>query len=103
MEENYIEVKIPILDSVEEMEVVKTFNDEQLCYVCAIARAFEKSEKENNNLKQALNEIREYASSDKLLTILCKPKINSKGETHYDLIRQDILLITDKALGGSKK
>lgn len=57
---------------------------------------------ENTNLKQALNEIREYVNSDKLLGRLCEPKINNKGETHFDLIRKDILQIIDKALGDEK-
>lgn len=57
--------------------------------------------RENTNLEQALNEIREYANSDKLLKILCEPKINNRGETYYDLIRRDILQIIDKVLGGS--
>lgn len=99
MNKNYIEVKIPILDSVEEMEVVKTFNEEQLWYVCAIARAFEKSEKESNNLKQAIIEIKEYVNSDKLLKIFCEPKINNKGETYYDIIKKDILQIIEESEG----
>lgn len=57
MSKEFIEVKIPILDSVDEMKVVETFNQEQLWYVCAIAKAFEKSEQENKQLK---NEIRKY-------------------------------------------
>lgn len=51
MNEEYIEVKIPILDDVKELEVVKTFNQEQLWYVCAIAKAYEKLEQENAELK----------------------------------------------------
>lgn len=55
---------------------------------------------EIEDLTQALNEIREYVNSDKLLGRLCEPKINNKGETHFDLIREDILQIIDKFLGG---
>lgn len=51
MNKEYIEVKIPILDDVKELEVVKTFNQEQLWYVCAIAKAYEKLEQENAELK----------------------------------------------------
>lgn len=36
MDKDYIEVKIPILDSVDEMKAVKTFTQEQLWFVCAI-------------------------------------------------------------------
>lgn len=57
--------------------------------------------KENTNLTQALNEIKEYVNSDKLLGRLCEPKINNKGETHFDLIKEDILKIIDKYLGDS--
>ena len=57
MDKDYIEVKIPILDSVDEMKVVKTFTQEQLWYVCAIAKAFEKSEQEVKKQKEAINKI----------------------------------------------
>ena len=56
---------------------------------------------ENSNYKQTLHDIREYVNSDKLLGRLCEPKINNKGETHFDLIKEDILKIIDKYLGDS--
>lgn len=59
-------------------------------------------EEENANLKQALKEIREYVNGDKLLERLCEPKINNKGETHFDLIREDILRIINKAFSRKK-
>lgn len=61
MDKDYIEVKIPILDSVDEMKVVKTFTQEQLWFVCAIAKAFEKSEqqvkKQKEVIDKAINEL----------------------------------------------
>lgn len=94
----YIEVKIPILDNVKELEVVNTFNQEQLWYVCAIAKAFEKREQENILLKLILNNIKDYVCSDKLLNILASPRINKLGETHYDLIKNDILKIIESGI-----
>lgn len=55
MDKDYIEVKIPILDSVDEMKVVKTFTQEQLLYVCAIAKAFEKSEQQCKRQKEVID------------------------------------------------
>ena len=55
MDKDYIEVKIPILDSVDEMKVVKTFTQEQLWYVCAIAKAFEKSEQQIKNQQEIID------------------------------------------------
>nr|DAX16900.1 MAG TPA: hypothetical protein [Caudoviricetes sp.] len=55
MDKDYIEVKIPILDSVDEMKVVKTFNQEQLWFVCAIAKAFEKSEQQVKKQKEVID------------------------------------------------
>lgn len=55
MDKDYIEVKIPILDSVDEMKVVKTFTQEQLWYVCAIAKAFEKSEQQCKRQKEVID------------------------------------------------
>lgn len=46
----YITVKIPVLDDVDEMKVIDTFNEEQLWYVCALAHAYEKLE--NKSKKQ---------------------------------------------------
>lgn len=53
MDKDYIEIKIPILDSVDGMKVVETFTQEQLWYVCAIAKAFEKSEQQCKKQKKA--------------------------------------------------
>lgn len=65
MDKYYIEVKIPILDSVDEMKVVKTFTQEQLWYVCAIAKAFEKSEqqckKQKEVIDKAIKELSEFS------------------------------------------
>ena len=55
MDKDYIEVKIPILDSVDEMKVVKTFTQEQLWFVCAIAKAFEKSEQQVKKQKEVID------------------------------------------------
>ena len=60
MDKEYIEVKIPILDSVDEMKVVKTFNQEQLWFVCAIAKAFEKSEQQCKRQKEVIDRIDKY-------------------------------------------
>ena len=60
MDKDYIEVKIPILDSVDEMKVVKTFNQEQLWFVCAIAKAFEKSEQQCKRQKEVIDRIDKY-------------------------------------------
>lgn len=57
MNKDYIEVKIPILDSVDEMKVVKTFTQEQLWYVCAIAKAFEKSEQQVKKQKEVIDKV----------------------------------------------
>lgn len=46
----YITVKIPVLDDIDEMKVIDTFNEEQLWYVCALAHAYEKLE--NKSKKQ---------------------------------------------------
>lgn len=55
MDKDYIEVKIPILDSIDEMKVVKTFTQEQLWFVCAIAKAFEKSEQQVKKQKEVID------------------------------------------------
>jgi hypothetical protein len=60
MDKDYIEVKIPILDSVDEMKVVKTFTQEQLWYVCAIAKAFEKSEQQVKKQKEVIDKAIEF-------------------------------------------
>lgn len=63
MDKDYIEVKIPILDSVDEMKVVKTFTQEQLWFVCAIAKAFEKSEQQVKKQKEVINDVIEYVEN----------------------------------------
>ena len=65
MDKDYIEVKIPILDSVDEMKVVKTFNQEQLWFVCAIAKAFEKSEQQVKKQKEVIDKAKLYINSTK--------------------------------------
>lgn len=57
MDKDYIEVKIPILDSVDEMKAVKTFTQEQLWFVCAIAKAFEKSEQQVKKQKEVIDKV----------------------------------------------
>lgn len=63
MDKDYIEVKIPILDSVDEMKVVKTFTQEQLWYVCAIAKAFEKSEQQCKKQKEIIDRAIKFINS----------------------------------------
>lgn len=63
MDKDYIEVKIPILDSVDEMKVVKTFTQEQLWFVCAIAKAFEKSEQQVKKQKEVIDKAIEFIKS----------------------------------------
>lgn len=63
MDKDYIEVKIPILDSVDEMKVVKTFTQEQLWFVCAIAKAFEKSEQQVKKQQEVINDVIEYVEN----------------------------------------
>lgn len=78
-------------------------NGSELIQTFRVKQWEEHKEKENINLKQALNEIREYANSDKLLKRFSEPRINAKGETHFDLIRNDILQIIDKVGGNDEK
>ena len=54
MNKETITVEIPILDNVEQMKVVETFNEEQLWYVCAIAKAFEKQKEIIDKIKETL-------------------------------------------------
>lgn len=63
MDKDYIEVKIPILDSVDEMKVVKTFTQEQLWFVCAIAKAFEKSEQQVKKQKEVIDKAIELTNN----------------------------------------
>lgn len=67
MDKDYIEVKIPILDSVDEMEVVKTFTQEQLWFVCAIAKAFEKSEQQVKKQKEVIDMFLNKVDKNKML------------------------------------
>lgn len=66
MDKDYIEVKIPILDSVDEMKVVKTFTQEQLWFVCAIAKAFEKSEQQVKKQKEVIDKAIKYIECHKI-------------------------------------
>ena len=50
MQKEYVEIKIPIFDDANEIEIVKTFNEQQLYYVCALAKAFENSKNEKQQL-----------------------------------------------------
>lgn len=58
---------------------------------------------ENTNLKQALNEIREYINSEKFFIRMDEPQISVGGVTKYELVKDDILQIIDKALGGNNE
>lgn len=49
-----ITVGIPVLDNVDQMKVVETFTEEQLWYVCAIAKAFEKKQSNWNSLRELI-------------------------------------------------
>ena len=51
-----ITVEIPVLDNVDQMKVVETFTEEQLWYVCAIAKAFEKKQSNWNSLKELIEQ-----------------------------------------------
>lgn len=62
MDKDYIEIKIPILDSVDGMKVVETFTKEQLWYVCAIAKAFEKSEQQVKKQKEVIDKAIEFTN-----------------------------------------
>lgn len=83
MDKDYIEVKIPILDSVDEMKVVKTFNQEQLWFVCAIAKAFEKSEQQVKKQKEVIDKIEKYIEKQARMYGLSMP---IELETHLDNI-----------------
>lgn len=52
-----ITVEIPILDNVDELKVVETFTEEQLWYVCAIAKAFDKLQSNWNSLREFVEEL----------------------------------------------
>ena len=55
----YITVKIPVLDDVDEMKVVDTFNEEQLWYVCALVHAYEKLENKSKKQQERIDKLRE--------------------------------------------
>lgn len=59
-------------------------------------------DKETYNLKQTLRELDKYINSEEFFNISCEPKINDKGETHYDLIKREISKRIDKILGEEK-
>ena len=71
MQKEYVEIKIPIFDDANEIEIVKTFNEQQLYYVCALAKAFENSKNEKQQLISFLeNEIKKYKdNSNKKITV----------------------------------
>lgn len=83
MDKDYIEVKIPILDSVDEMKVVKTFTQEQLWYVCAIAKAFEKSEQQVKKQKEVIDKIEKYIEKEARIYGL---SMSIELGTHFDNI-----------------
>lgn len=88
MTKEYIEVKIPILNDVEEMEVVKSFTEEQLWYVCAIAKAFENKEIENTNLERQIQKYKEVNSRiTKILDFFISSENLSKYHTLKILMR----------------
>ncbi|MBQ8892538.1 MAG: hypothetical protein IJ068_06730 [Bacilli bacterium] len=55
IELEYVEVKIPALEGVDLIKIVESFNDEQLYYVGALAKAYEKKLNENMELQEQLN------------------------------------------------
>lgn len=83
MDKDYIEVKIPILDSVDEMKVVKTFTQEQLWFVCAIAKAFEKSEQQVKKQKEVIDKIEKYIEKEARIYGL---SMSIELGTHFDNI-----------------
>mgnify|MGYP000501799969 CR=1 FL=1 len=63
----YITVKIPVLDDVDEMKVVDTFNEEQLWYVCALAHAYEKLENKSKKQQERIDKLRECIKTSYVL------------------------------------
>ena len=84
MDKDYIEVKIPILDSVDEMKVVKTFTQEQLWYVCAIAKAFEKSEQQVKKQKEVIDKAIKYIECNKYTIKHYEPYGTPTGLSNYE-------------------
>lgn len=84
MDKDYIEVKIPILDSVDEMKVVKTFTQEQLWFVCAIAKAFEKSEQQVKKQKEVIDKAIKYIECHKYTIKHYEPYGTPTGLSNYE-------------------
>lgn len=89
MQKEYVEIKIPIFDDANEIEIVKTFNEQQLYYVCALAKAFENSKNEKQQLIKFLEDkIKEY---DELMRILEKNGNNNELEFYKKETFQEVL------------
>lgn len=69
MNKGTITIELPILDDVEQMEVVNTFNEKQLWYVCAIAKAFEKSQQELQRKNEIIIDFEKWLKSIKGIEI----------------------------------
>lgn len=89
-EKFYDEIKEHFIENISD-----TFTLNLAIMLCEDSRKYRV---DSDYYKQALNEIRDYVNSDKLLKIFCEPKINLKGETYFDLIRNDITQIIDNVL-----
>ncbi len=79
----YIEVKIPALEGIDLLKIVESFNEEQLYYVGALAKAYEKKLNENMELQEQLNIAHKAYSSlndnlDKILKSTESVKNNMK-------------------------
>lgn len=87
MKDKYINIQIPILDGVNGMEVVKTFTEEQLWYVCAIAKAFEELQEENQKYKEVINK-----ANDKLNSFIecCKAEKLESGSDYLHHLYWDM-------------
>lgn len=69
MNKGTITIELPILDDVDQMEVVNTFNEKQLWYVCAIAKAFEKSQQELQRKDEIIIDFEKWLKSIKGIEI----------------------------------
>ena len=83
IEKDYIEVKIPVLEGVDLLKIVESFNEEQLYYVGALARGYEKEFERNKELLEQLNIAHKAYSSlndnlDKILKSTESVKNNMK-------------------------
>lgn len=76
-----ITVEIPILDNVDQMKVVETFTEEQLWYVCAIAKAFDK-------LQSNWNSLREWLKATLTNEEFCYLAENAKDRCRYDVFNE---------------